>query len=432
MALTPVRSGVRRHRRSRLPRRGHRPNWTVAAGWPAHATRRPAGWPGPDPAARPRRARAAGRGSRPGGRSVDRAANTPRRGTHAHASADEADQLSRRGAIRPAGPALGMRNLLGGTLWTVGKPNQVPVSCAVCSASFFVKASRARQNNAITCSHECLSTLRSRNQIAFRGSSASRVARCAHCGGGVVRKPSQLAKYKRNYCNRACHRAAKLGIPHLMRRTGQWIPCGTCGRATWRTPATQQPNTFCSRLCAGRVGQRRTTRVTREPRPCPGCGTVRLLLPWMVKRGRRGYCSFRCAAQVIQGAKRGLPGKPWTEPQRARVVATLRRKYANEWATKRGEQSRRMRGSGNPQWRDGRARSAYAPGFTDVLKRRIADRDGHRCRICGARRGKGTHAVHHIDGGKWNHDESNLVLLCHRCHQLVHHREAQRSGARPR
>lgn len=49
-------------------------------------------------------------------------------------------------------------------------------------------------------------------------------------------------------------------------------------------------------------------------------------------------------------------------------------------------------------------------------------RDGHQCRFCAR---KSTLQVHHIDGRGTcakvpNHDLSNLITLCTRCHHLVH------------
>ncbi|MFI7448082.1 HNH endonuclease [Nonomuraea sp. NPDC049714] len=133
------------------------------------------------------------------------------------------------------------------------------------------------------------------------------------------------------------------------------------------------------------------------------------------------FCSSSCAAQAIQGAKRGLPGMPWTVEQRAKVSATLAQKYRNEWTWKSARQSAQMTGAGNPAWKGGARLKGYTPGFTPRLKQQIAQRDQHVCRLCGAPRGSGTHAVHHIDGEKHDHSASNLVLLCISCHSKVHH-----------
>jgi hypothetical protein len=55
-------------------------------------------------------------------------------------------------------------------------------------------------------------------------------------------------------------------------------------------------------------------------------------------------------------------------------------------------------------------------------KTAILNRDGYRCRLC--HRAKRLH-IHHIDGRGAlsvdpNHDPSNLITLCPRCHKQVH------------
>ena len=53
------------------------------------------------------------------------------------------------------------------------------------------------------------------------------------------------------------------------------------------------------------------------------------------------------------------------------------------------------------------------------VKQAVLERDGHRCRACGKRHGLD---VHHVVmrslGGK--DDASNLIALCHDCHESVH------------
>jgi 5-methylcytosine-specific restriction endonuclease McrA len=52
------------------------------------------------------------------------------------------------------------------------------------------------------------------------------------------------------------------------------------------------------------------------------------------------------------------------------------------------------------------------PGWA-ATRRRILDRDGHRCVQCGAKAAE----VHHaIDGRE---DDASLVSLCHRCHRAI-------------
>lgn len=297
----------------------------------------------------------------------------------------------------------------------MGISNQVSVACAVCKTEWTVKASRARQNASITCSKECLREHRRRSRIQHFQSEYGRKGVCATCGASFERKPSQLAKYGQNFCSRSC-KAAGIRGPQPARRTGRDVPCETCGVEVWRTPATIQPHTYCSRACAAKAP--RIWRVERVARPCAQCDAMMILLPSHARRYR--FCSLACAAQSIQGAKRGKPGKRWTPDAKAKLTVSLLVKYQQEWSVKAENHSALMTGPGNPQWRGGRSLKGYAPGFTPALKRRIAKRDDYRCRSCGSPRGNGTHAVHHIDGEKHDHSENNLVLLCCSCHARIH------------
>lgn len=64
------------------------------------------------------------------------------------------------------------------------------------------------------------------------------------------------------------------------------------------------------------------------------------------------------------------------------------------------------------RWASGGARGKARPPGWDATRKRILDRDGHRCRTCGA---PATH-VDHIDRGAGEVD-SNLQSLCADCHK---------------
>lgn len=305
----------------------------------------------------------------------------------------------------------------------MGKSTQTPVTCSICSHRWTVTASRAARNKTITCSPPCRSEQARRNRLAATGTAETRKATCAHCSAPFTRKPSQLAKYAESYCSRECKQASRIGIAAAIaaRRNGQWHPCGTCGEQVWRTPGTLRPRVFCSRQCNGKAVPSGYQRVDRVVLICATCGGRFRILPGHAPRGRR-FCSQPCANRASNDLRRGQPGMRWPAERKARVSASLRRRYLAGGDELRLEMSARMRGANNPQWRDGRARKPYEPGFTRGLKAQIIRRDRNRCRVCGAPRGLRTHVVHHIDGGKHNHSPENLILLCHSCHGKAHQR----------
>lgn len=64
----------------------------------------------------------------------------------------------------------------------------------------------------------------------------------------------------------------------------------------------------------------------------------------------------------------------------------------------------------------------------DGLKKRILERDNHKCRLCGAKVSDSSGrelSVHHIDGKNFetenpNHSIKNLITLCNSCHHKLH------------
>jgi 5-methylcytosine-specific restriction endonuclease McrA len=55
-----------------------------------------------------------------------------------------------------------------------------------------------------------------------------------------------------------------------------------------------------------------------------------------------------------------------------------------------------------------------------AIRRGVLDRDGYRCRICGADGCEAKLNVHHIDYNRGHNQEGNLVTLCSVCHKAVH------------
>lgn len=59
------------------------------------------------------------------------------------------------------------------------------------------------------------------------------------------------------------------------------------------------------------------------------------------------------------------------------------------------------------------------PDMPDELRKRVMERDKHRCRFCGIDRNLHLHhIVYRSQGGQ--HEESNLITLCFKCHGTVH------------
>ena len=80
----------------------------------------------------------------------------------------------------------------------------------------------------------------------------------------------------------------------------------------------------------------------------------------------------------------------------------------------------RFKGENAPNWQGGRSKLPYAYEWTAELKEAIRERDGGVCQSCGGPPRRKSLDVHHLDGDKRNCEPSNLVSLCHPCHQKLH------------
>ena len=77
-------------------------------------------------------------------------------------------------------------------------------------------------------------------------------------------------------------------------------------------------------------------------------------------------------------------------------------------------------GENSSKWRGG-AGTEYPKEFSKSLKLFIRDRDNFQCQVC-AKKVERDRAgdVHHIDGHRDHNDPQNLILLCKKCHGLIH------------
>lgn len=205
---------------------------------------------------------------------------------------------------------------------------------------------------------------------------------CHECGKEFYLPPFKIAAGSGKYCSRTCTIAFRRHTP------------------AFRSEATKQKIAEVKRGSPGLFGKAnpmyRHGHTATTEKYCPICGAN-----FVAKAGRTA-CSSECSEAVR--------------------LASLANFYATAaGAAAKAESSNRLAGKGNPRWRDGRALTTYAPGWTYRLKRRIRQRDGGVCRRCGAHPSNGrAHPVHHIDGEKIDHSPQNLVTLCPACHTWVH------------
>ena len=87
-----------------------------------------------------------------------------------------------------------------------------------------------------------------------------------------------------------------------------------------------------------------------------------------------------------------------------------------------------MRGAGNGRFVHGEALKKYPRGWNGNHKRKIRERDGDCCRLCGREKeGQINLHVHHINYVKADIDPTNLITLCKYCHGQMHGGVVQRA-----
>lgn len=165
-----------------------------------------------------------------------------------------------------------------------------------------------------------------------------------------------------------------------------------------------------------------------------GCGQT-VKKAWVHGHNRRGVlytpeqrakCSQRAkelglrppdhTGRKFPGRGKGL--KRSDEAKRNMREGIRRSEKRQAWYVRRADG--RYKGKNAPNWQGGRSKLPYPWEWTAELKSAIRERDGGVCQSCSGPPKRQSLDVHHLDGDKRNCEPSNLVSLCHPCHQKLH------------
>jgi ribosomal protein L32 len=196
---------------------------------------------------------------------------------------------------------------------------------------------------------------------------------CKRCGTAFLTWRYKLEQGRGNYCSAACF----LSRPRERKsdRAEVTLTCRTCATpfTVWRHRADTA--LYCSQECAD------AGHLRGEHRVCEVCGGRFYATESRVRRTAARYCSVRCHGVAVQAAD---------HPSRTRDS------------------------------------SAYGDWRAAVV-----ERDGHRCRDCGATGGR-MHA-HHIadwdDAPELRFEAANGLTLCAACHGKRHTPKGTRVSA---
>lgn len=257
------------------------------------------------------------------------------------------------------------------------RSTQVGITCEACATPFKVKASRAAV--ARFCSMEC------------RDAGKQVDVACAVCDKRWEVKRSRAEQNATITCSPRCAREnmSRIRLATLGTADLRQAICEVCATPFVRKPSqlAKYEDNYCGRACraVAMLGQPRLDLRTGQVYPCQWCGTEVWRTPATL--AENVFCSNKCSAR---------PGEP------------------------RGPRPS-TQGEKHYRWDGGAHVQPYAPGWTAVLRRSIRERDGNRCRSCGAEPDRpGWLVVHHRDFKKTNHDPGNLITLCPKCHTNVH------------
>lgn len=224
----------------------------------------------------------------------------------------------------------------------------------------------------------------------------------------------------------------------------RWVPisCVTCRARFFVIPAyakREKPVRFCGAKC---FGAWRSTEMKGSKnyqwseiiRQCQHCRKPYRITPKREKNSR--FCSRKCLAGHKAKTQSGENSPYWNQieltcvecggvyfckPSHAKISKTC----SKSCHSKRMEKV--FAAEGNHQWRGGLSRMPYPIVFNAALKRRIRERDHHKCVACGKTEQENGEnlTTHHIDYDKQNCSDGNLAAVCRPCNARVNKNREQ-------
>lgn len=233
----------------------------------------------------------------------------------------------------------------------------------------------------------------------------------------------------------------KKGIFKHSEETKKKMSEGHKGQKQWNAGLTKETDERVRRSAEKLQGKPsplkgKKKNLTEEQRLCMSLAQ-KGKVPW-----NKGISRTQETKDKISKTKTGVKTGPMSEEQKKKLSLIFkgnhpspfkgkhRKPFSEEWKKHISEGKKGVQvGEKNPNWRGGISFEPYGKAFNKELKKRVVDRDDHKCSLCGIEKIKDRHLVaHHIDYDKNNNNPKNLITLCRPCHTKTNFRRIYWQG----
>jgi len=305
----------------------------------------------------------------------------------------------------------------------------VEAECANCGVTFRAEPNEVEQSENVFCEKECYSEWQTQNTSGESHPRwAGRVEKtCVNCGETVVKEPWEIEDSEHTFCDKDCHGEwlsdNVVGEDHHCYRpeSHKTTACNYCGEE-FEYDTYQNEGKYCSHSCRGK-DKKGEEHPNFDPEihrtsTCEYCGEK---IIYSTNHSDGKYCGPSC--QMKDATGRDHPqwsGRVEKEcPVCGDVFQVVPSISERRTTCSRGCYAEYLSEGG---------RFPYGPGFSEVKKEAVRERDGRECVDCGLSEqahleeaGHRLH-VHHlkkareIDDPEERNGMENLVSLCQSCH----------------
>lgn len=194
------------------------------------------------------------------------------------------------------------------------------------------------------------------------------------------------------------------------------LVCKKCG-TEFNVPIWGKNRLYCSRTCQIKAIERTDIRTISN---CKICGKE------FKHYGEKIVCSRDCLGKYLSQQRLNENNPAWIMNKEKKICVRCGREF--EYTRRNLHKGQdpvfcsldcsRNNGNNKEITNNVDGKHKYGFGFNNKLKKKIKERDGNCCQLCGETKKL---EVHHIDYDKNNNEENNLITLCRKCHGITNY-----------